>query len=58
MADLRTRRRILPFQGQGRVRYGAGGRFREASFRNGVDCSNSTFGNSAPGIPKFCQVRD
>ncbi len=46
------------FQGQGRVRYGAGGRFREASFRNGVDCSNSTFGDSAPGIPKFCQVRD
>jgi hypothetical protein len=46
------------FQGHVRVRYGAGGRFREANFRNGVDCSNSTFGDSAPGIPKICQILD
>ncbi|HVK90291.1 MAG TPA: hypothetical protein VM468_02580 [Mycoplana sp.] len=46
------------FQGQMRVRYGAGGRFAEASFRNGVACSNSTFGDVAPGIRKVCQVLD
>jgi hypothetical protein len=46
------------FQGLMRVRYGAGGRFTEASFRDGVACSNSTFGDVAPGIRKVCQVLD
>ena len=46
------------FDGQMRVRYGAAGRYTEAMFRNGVSCSNSTFGDVAPGIPKACEVLD
>ncbi|WP_210486837.1 hypothetical protein [Microvirga antarctica] len=46
------------FRGRMRVRYGAAGRFAEGVFRDGVPCDNATFGDSAPGIRKFCQVRD
>jgi hypothetical protein len=46
------------FRGAKRVRYGAGGRFVEGVYRNGVDCDNGTFGDPAPGRQKFCQVLD
>lgn len=47
------------WQGTKRVRYGVpGGRFVERSYRNGVMCNNSIFGDPAPGRPKICQVLD
>jgi hypothetical protein len=46
------------WQGTKRVRYGVSGRFVERSYRNGVACTNSVFGDPAPGRPKVCQVLD
>ncbi len=46
------------FSGTHRVRYGANGKYATiASFTNGVDCNNTTFGTDpAPGVAKACEV--
>ncbi|MDX8441988.1 hypothetical protein [Mesorhizobium australafricanum] len=46
------------FRGRAVVRYGARGRYAQDVFRNGVDCSNDTFGDDpAPGAHKNCYIR-
>jgi hypothetical protein len=49
---------VCRWEGVRRVRYGVPGRFVEGTYRNGVRCSNSVFGDPAPGRPKVCQVLD
>jgi hypothetical protein len=44
------------FRGRMRVRYGADNRFAEGTFRDGVNCNNSIFGDSAPGMRKVCKI--
>ncbi|WP_040712438.1 S-layer homology domain-containing protein [Paenibacillus curdlanolyticus] len=45
------------FQGEQEVRYGNGD-YASDIFIGGVDCSNTVFGDPAPGVPKVCEVRD
>ncbi|WP_348629163.1 hypothetical protein [Mesorhizobium sp. WSM3859] len=46
------------FRGRAVVRYGARGRYAQDVFRNGVNCSNDSFGDDpAPGAHKNCYVR-
>src|SRR5437773_3327021 len=36
------------------VRYGANGSYNYGTFTNGVLCSNTIFGDPAPGVAKHC----
>lgn len=45
------------FRGQKDIRYGAGDRWSHQSARNGISCSNSVFGDPAPGVGKACFIR-
>jgi|GEM_PF-2295524 len=44
------------FRGHRTVRYGAKGKWTEKVLRGPVSCTNLTFGDPAPGIPKRCMV--
>lgn len=44
------------FRGGATVRYGLPGRWVTVRARDGVDCSNHTFGDPVPGRRKVCQV--
>jgi hypothetical protein len=45
------------FSGLMEVRYGAKDRFVTKVFRDGVRCSNSSFGDPIPNTPKACSMR-
>lgn len=45
---------VCKFNGERKVGYGAGARFKYRVFRNGARCTNETFGDPAPGIAKAC----
>jgi hypothetical protein len=44
------------FQGTARVVYGAGSQVTSRLVTNGVPCTNSVFGDPAPGQRKSCYV--
>ncbi|HYD49310.1 MAG TPA: DUF1566 domain-containing protein, partial [Terriglobales bacterium] len=46
------------FSGTKRVRYGANGKYHDGTFSSPVSCSNTTFGDPAPGVAKHCDVCD
>jgi hypothetical protein len=46
------------FDGLKKVKYGAGQRYRSQYSADGIDCSNSVFGDPASGIVKHCYVAD
>lgn len=45
------------FSGEYQVAYGRDGQFNIQTHTDGVDCSNETFGDAAPGKYKHCWVR-
>jgi len=45
------------FSGNGRVAYGANGRFRYKYVAKSIGCNNRVFGDPAPGVAKKCYVR-
>jgi hypothetical protein len=48
---------VCAFTGTRDVRYGANGSFFVQTLTNGTACSNSVFGDPAPGTPKQCAIR-
>jgi hypothetical protein len=44
------------FQGPAVVRYGGAGRFTTRRAFNGIPCTNSAFGDPAPGVNKACFI--
>jgi len=44
------------FTGTRRVRYGKRGKYNDAIVTGGVSCSNATFGDPVPNVPKSCQI--
>jgi hypothetical protein len=46
------------FRGKAKVRYGAEGRYSYRIVTNGVSCSNSVFGDPAPGLEKRCFIME
>ena len=44
------------FSGTKDVRYGANGSYVYRAATNGITCSNSVFGDPAPGVPKQCAM--
>jgi hypothetical protein len=46
------------FRGRAEVRYGVPGRWVYGTFRNGIECNNSVFGDPARGRGKVCEIRD
>jgi hypothetical protein len=46
------------FRGTAEVQYGAEGRYIYKTLSNGVSCSNTVFGDPAPGLPKNCFIMD
>ena len=45
------------FNGVREVRFGSGDRWSYKSSRNGISCSNSIFGDPAPGVVKECFIK-
>lgn len=52
-----TEGQACAFSGTATVRYGAGSSYATASFTNGALCTNSTFGDPAPGVVKSCDYK-
>ena len=44
------------FTGTQAVRYGASGKYSTGTFKGSVSCSNTVFGDPAPGVVKSCEV--
>ena len=47
---------VCRFNGTRKVAFGAGSKWVQDSFVNGISCTNGVFGDPAPGVKKECRI--